>query len=263
MHQTLEKIIAAKKKSNALKKKSVPQEALVKNYPANRRRFALHQAITRDPSVSIIAEYKRASPSAGKISDADPVAMVRAYTEGGAHAVSVLTEEDYFNGSLDDLRLVRQHTELPVLRKDFIIDPYQIHESVAAGADAVLLIARICDQALLAAMLKTADQAGIDALVEVHDEDDMRMIQELPVRLIGINNRDLNDFTVDPHCVERLVHLSPHQAAVVAESGIETPDDIAALKKYAVSAVLVGASLMRSEDPAAMVRALREAGNRS
>ncbi|HEX7127652.1 MAG TPA: indole-3-glycerol phosphate synthase TrpC [Thermodesulfobacteriota bacterium] len=209
----------------------------------------------------IIAEVKRRSPSKGAIrAEADPVAVARAYEAGGAAAVSVLTDARYFGGSLDDLLAVRAAVALPVLRKDFIIDAYQLAESAAAGADAVLLIVRALPGDRLGRLLDESRRLGLEALVEVHDAAEMAAAAAAGATVIGINNRDLRTFTVDTGLTLRLAPLAPRGAVVVTESGIATPADIDALASAGVSAFLIGESLMRADDPAAALRRLREAG---
>ncbi len=208
----------------------------------------------------IIAEVKRRSPSKGAIQpDADPVEVARAYEAGGAAAISVLTDARYFSGSLDDLRAVRAAVSLPVLRKDFIIDPYQLAESALAGADAVLLIARALPGGALRRLLDEATALGLEALVEVHDEAETAAAAAAGATVIGINNRDLASFTVDLGVTRRLAPLVPAGTVVVSESGIAAPEDLEALEAAGAHAFLVGESLMRAGDPAAALRALRGA----
>ncbi len=209
----------------------------------------------------IIAEVKRRSPSRGAIQPAaDPVAVARAYEAGGAAAISVLTDARYFGGSLRDLEAVRAAVALPVLRKDFIIDPYQLAESALAGADAVLLIARALPGDRLRQLLDEATGLGLEALVEVHDEAELAAASAAGATVIGINNRDLASFAVDLDITRRLAPLAPAGAVVVSESGITGPDDLAALEAAGAHAFLVGESLMRAADPAAALRALRGGG---
>lgn len=225
--------------------------------PAHRP-FAAALADRRAAGARIVAEVKRRSPSKGAIREgADPVAMACAYQAGGAAAISVLTDARYFGGSLDDLEAVRAAVGLPVLRKDFIIDPYQVAESALAGADAVLLVARALPGGALGRLLAEATGLGLEALVEVHDEAEMAAAVEAGATLIGINNRDLRTFAVDPAVTLRLAPLAPPGAVVVSESGIEGPEDIARLEAAGARAFLVGESLMRADDPAAALRRLR------
>ena len=205
----------------------------------------------------VIAELKRRSPSKGEIRpDFDPVAIARAYEAGGAAALSVLTDERYFGGSLAVLAAVRAVTELPLLRKDFVIDAYQIDEARAAGADAVLLIVAALAPAELARLLEHARSLGLDALVEVHDEAELDVAKGIGADLIGINNRDLRSFVTDLAVTERLARRVPQGALVVAESGISGPADLARLARAGASAFLVGTSLMREADPGLALRRL-------
>ncbi len=208
----------------------------------------------------IIAEVKRRSPSKGAIREgADPVAIARAYEAGGAAAISVLTDARYFGGSLADLKAVRAAVGLPILRKDFIIDEYQLAESALAGVDAVLLIARALPGDALPRLLGEAAALDLEALVEVHDEGEMAAAAAAGAAVVGINNRDLATFAVDPGVTGRLARLAPPGAVVVSESGIASAADLRGLEAAGAHAFLVGESLMRAEDPAAALRALRGA----
>jgi indole-3-glycerol phosphate synthase len=214
------------------------------------------------PGVRVISEIKRASPSKGDISPgivATDVAMD--YLAGGCAAISVLTDQKFFGGSLDDLHKVAAlaHADRiprPVLRKDFVVDAYQIYEARAAGADAVLLIVAALDDATLKDLHRTARNYGIDVLVEVHDEDELRRALRIQPDVIGINNRDLRTFAVDLGVTERLAPLVPEGVVVVGESGINSRKHIERLKAVGVNAVLVGESLMRQDDRATALREL-------
>jgi indole-3-glycerol phosphate synthase len=210
------------------------------------------------PAVALIAEVKKASPSKGVIrQDFDPVAVARAYHEGGAHCLSVLTDETYFQGSLAYLAVIREAVPLPLLRKDFVLDPLQIYEARVAGADAVLLIvAAVPSPARLAELRHVAETLGMDALVEVHDERELALARESGATLIGVNNRDLHTFAVRLETTEALLPLFPPHALAVAESGIHTRDDVERLQRAGAHAILVGESLMRAEDIAAATRSL-------
>jgi indole-3-glycerol phosphate synthase len=202
------------------------------------------------PGIAVIAEFKRRSPSAGRLrEDADIAAIARAYERGGASAMSVLTEGPNFDGSLEDLRAARTACELPILRKDFVVDPYQLYEALLAGADAVLLIVAALVQRELAELHGLATTLGLDVLVEVHDREELARAVELGAGLIGVNNRDLRDFTVDVGRTSRLMGEMPPGATVVSESGIAAPRQLAELEREGVAAVLVGESLMRAPDP--------------
>jgi indole-3-glycerol phosphate synthase len=218
------------------------------------RRF--HGALTR-PGIGVIAEFKRRSPSAGTLrEDADVSEVVGAYERGGASAVSVLTEGPHFDGSLQDLRAARGACALPILRKDFIVDPYQLLEARAAGADAVLLIVAALPMQELESLHDAARALGLDVLVEVHDREELRSALELGADLVGINNRDLRDFSVDVERTSRLMGEVLDGVTVVSESGIATAEQLRTLQQEGVHAVLVGESLMRSSDPEAGLRAL-------
>jgi indole-3-glycerol phosphate synthase len=207
------------------------------------------EALAR-PGIGVIAEFKRRSPSAGVLrEDAKLEDIVAAYDRGGATALSVLTEEPNFAGSLDDLRLARASCDLPILRKDFVVDPYQLYEARLAGADAVLLIVAALDQGALASLHELATTLGLDVLVEVHDREELSHAATAGARLIGVNNRDLRDFTVDVQRTFDLLDAMPDEALVVSESGISGADQVAELERRGVSAVLVGEKLMRAPNP--------------
>ena len=248
MHPTLCDIIGATRAAVEERRRRVPltevrREAERQSY---RRDFAGALRVPR--RLSIIAECKQASPSAGVLrTPYDPVAIAREYQRFGAAAVSVLTEERYFGGSLEHLAAVSAAVSLPVLRKDFVIDIYQVYEARAAGADAVLLIASILDDGVLRDLTAVATGIGMDVLVEVHSADDISRALRLHPRVIGINNRNLNDFTVDVSCALRLRSLLPPEVIAVAESGIATRSGIAAVRAAGFDAVLVGTYFMRAK----------------
>jgi len=201
-------------------------------------------------SVAVIAEVKRRSPGAGAIRPGlDPVDVARGYALRGAAAVSVLTDRDYFGGGLEDLVAVKAAVGVPVLRKDFVIDPLQIAEARAAGADAILLIVRILDDALLTELLSAAGDHGLAALVEVHDGPELERAAAAGARLVGINNRDLATFETDLDVTVRLLDALPEGCIVVSESGIRSRADVERLGAEGVHAVLVGESLLRADDP--------------
>ncbi len=207
--------------------------------------------------ISLIAEMKRASPSQGPIRPAASVAeVVRAYQSAGARAVSVLTEPTHFGGSLDDLVEARASCDLPLLRKDFVVNEYQVLEARAAGADAVLLIVAALGRERLAELMAGASDLGMDSLVEVHDEDEVEVAVEAGAEVIGINNRDLHSLDVDPGTTFRLLADVPAGTVVVAESGITQRGHVSELEDAGVDAILVGDALMRADDPATAIREL-------
>jgi indole-3-glycerol phosphate synthase len=210
------------------------------------------------PGIGVIAEFKRRSPSAGALGeDPDLREMVQAYERGGAVALSVLTEGPNFGGSLQDLRDARAACALPLLRKDFVVDSYQLHEARAAGADAVLLIVAVLAPRELQALHDDARAMGLDVLVEVHDGEELEGALATGADIVGVNNRDLRDFSVDVERTEQLMSRIPASATVVSESGIAAAAQLARLQSAGVHAVLVGESLMRSQDPEASLRALQ------
>ncbi len=205
----------------------------------------------------LIAEIKRASPSKGDLRpDMDAAQMARLYTRAGANAISVLTEPDFFKGSLNDLEAVRASVRVPVLRKDFILEPYQVYEARAGGADAVLLIVAILPTKKLKELLALAGELGMDALVEVHEKSEMKSALSSGAHIIGINNRNLKDFSVDLKTTLTLRPLVPPEVLVVSESGIQTPDDVESLRQARVNAMLIGEALVTSADPAGKIAEL-------
>ncbi len=219
------------------------------------------------PGVSLIAEVKRASPSKGWLApDLDPARQARHYAAGGAAAISVLTDRKFFKGTLQDLRAVRAAVELPVLRKDFILDAYQVYEARAVGADAILLIAAALPGPTLQPLRALALDLGMQALVEVHSKEELMQALALPRNgpplIVGINNRDLRTFRVDLKTTETLRPLVPPDVIVVAESGVATPEDVSRLAALQVHATLVGSALVTTADPEPVVRQLVEAGRR-
>lgn len=203
-------------------------------------------AIVRQGTLTLIAEIKRASPSRGVLRDPFSVEdLARAYREGGASALSVLTDETFFQGRLDHISIAKESAGLPILRKDFILDEIQVWESRLAGADAVLLIVAALSDEELKKLLNAAEDAGLMALVEVHDQEEMRRALRVGARLIGVNNRNLHDFTVDLQTTFKLRVECPRNVPLVAESGISRAQDIVRLKEAGVSAVLVGEGLLK------------------
>ncbi|HYV24001.1 MAG TPA: indole-3-glycerol phosphate synthase TrpC [Pyrinomonadaceae bacterium] len=250
----LAEIIETKRRRVAAEKLHVPFFAL--KIAARKRRGAgvahsLRAALSNGERTNIITEFKRRSPSKGTIrGDADAVSIARQYESGGAAAISVLTEEDYFAGSLDDLRSIRETTSLTILRKDFIIDEFQVYESANAGAEALLLIvAALDDETLLRLRKLTEDDLGMDALVEVHTQDEMKRAIDCGATLIGVNNRDLATFEVSLQTSIELAAIAPRDAILISESGIETRADIERLQAAGYRGFLIGETLMRADDP--------------
>jgi indole-3-glycerol phosphate synthase len=220
---------------------------------------SLHAALAGD-GVAVIAEIKRASPSKGPLApDLNAPVQARAYVDGGAAAISVLTEPDRFHGSLADLADVAA-LGVPTLRKDFLVDPYQVWEARAAGASAVLLIVAALDEPDLALLHDEARAAGLDALVEVHDETELAAAQRIGARIVGVNARDLRTFEIDRDAFARLRARLPEDAVAVAESGIRGPEDVRTAAAQGADAVLVGESLVQADDPASRVADLVAAG---
>jgi indole-3-glycerol phosphate synthase len=252
----LHRILERKREDVAQRKTGRPLEML-RDMPgyALARRSLLHALESKEPAV--IAEIKRASPSKGVIrKDADPACIALAYARAGAAAISVLTDEPFFNGSVDFLMPARGGHELPVLRKDFIIDSYQLHEARAFGADAVLLIVAALDRVHLSELFHEATALGLEVLVEVHDGKELEAIEGVPVRILGINNRNLSTFetTLDVSCV--LAPGVPAGTVVVSESGIHDASDVRRLASFGVHAMLIGETFMRAADPGEALREL-------
>jgi indole-3-glycerol phosphate synthase len=214
-------------------------------------------AALRQPGVSLVAEIKRASPSKGPLRPSlDPVAIALEYEAHGAAAVSVLTDEHYFQGSLDDLRAVRSHTALPVLRKDFVLEPYQVYEARAAGADALLLIVSALSDSDLQALYHLATMLGMAALIEVHDEVELEQALECAPAIVGVNNRDLRTFEVNLDTTAHLRHFVPAGVTLVSESGVHSRADVSRLAAIGADAMLIGESLVRADDVGAKIREL-------
>ncbi len=256
----LERIVARKKAEVEAARQRIPEAALRRQAGAPRQRRHFYGALSQPgPSgVNIIAEIKRASPSKGSICpDLDPAAFARRYEAGGADALSVLTDADFFQGSPADLKAARAAVRLPVLRKDFIISPYQIYESAALGADAILLIVRILSAGELREYLALAADSGLDVLVEVHSESELEAALAAGARLIGVNNRNLRTFDTDVARASRMAALFQPPQVPVAESGIRGRGDIEMLQAAGIFNFLIGESIVRSPDPAVFIRSLK------
>jgi indole-3-glycerol phosphate synthase len=266
MSTILDQIIESKRREVAEKKTRLPLERLqeqIGQLPRPRNFFA---AVTRKTSkpLNLIAEVKKASPSAGVIRpDFDPVNIARAYQSAGADCLSVLTDEPYFQGKLEYVQQVRQAVDLPVLRKDFIVDPWQVYETRACGADAMLLIAECLETSQLIDLQILATELNLTVLIEVHDMENLIRVRDHVIgfphksySLLGINNRDLRTFKTDLGTTLRMAELVENRDVLVSESGIHTRADIEKLAAAGVRAVLVGESLMRSSDIESKVREL-------
>lgn len=261
----LDKIFSDKRsRVDAAKRASHPvalrESALEARSKRGEHRF--RDALSDRSNINIIAEFKKASPSKGVINNGvDPAEVARQYATGGAAAMSVLTEEDHFKGSLDDLRAVRAAVELPILRKDFIFDEFQIYEAAAAGADAILLIAAMLGNDEIEKLRVVAeDELGVDALVEVHTVEELERVKSTGAKLIGVNNRDLKTFNVTLDVSRELIRHAPEGSIMVSESGLQTREDLLGMHELGYSGFLIGETLMRTGDPAAELRRLRDAG---
>jgi indole-3-glycerol phosphate synthase len=252
----IDQLIAAARDGVGRRRQQLPQAELEARLSARGDDRPFNEALVR-PGLSLIAEFKRRSPSAGDISaGADVSAQVGAYERGGAAALSVLTDEDNFGGSLADLRAARAACSLPILRKDFIVDRYQLYEAAVNGADAVLLIVRALDDRELRELYEEARALDLDCLVEVHDGEELERALELEVDVVGINNRNLDSGRVDVATTYDLMPDVPAGKTVVAESGISSRAELAELERVGVDAVLIGEALMQAPDPEAKTREL-------
>jgi len=257
----LDRIVRAKLARLGEAKRLLPADELIEkaaNRPA-RRPLAFGEALSRADRTNVIAEMKRRSPSKGIIrQEFDPPSIAKSYERAGAAAISILAEEDFFGGSLDHLRAARAVVDVPLLRKDFIFDEYQLYESVDAGADGVLLIVAMLEDRLLARLISVAADVGLDALVEVHTADEMRRAARVGARILGVNNRDLATVNVDLETSIRLSAIAPDGAVLVSESGISSPADIRRLKAAGFRAFLIGEHFMRAVDPGLVLGVLIE-----
>jgi indole-3-glycerol phosphate synthase len=252
----IEQLIAAAREGVEERRARTPQADLEARLQSRGEDRPFSEALVR-PGLSVIAEFKRRSPSAGEISATAAVAeQVGAYERGGAAALSVLTDEPHFGGSLDDLRAARAACDLPILRKDFIVDPYQLFEAAVNGADAVLLIVRALGDAKLSEMYEGARRLDLDCLVEVHDGDELERALQLDADVIGINNRNLDEGGVDVATTYELMPDVPAGKTIVAESGISARAELEELERVGVDAVLIGSALMSAADPEVLTREL-------
>lgn len=254
----MDKLAEINASKDAEVKRLEPHAAELRRQALLRNDFRPFRAgLNRGDEIAVIAEVKKASPSAGIIAaDFNPLSQAREYARGGAHALSVLTDEKYFHGHLAYLRQIRDQVDLPLLRKDFIVHELQIFESVVAGADAILLIVASLDDAKLRALYDCAKTCQLDVLVEVHDLREMDRALELGADLIGINNRNLKTFQVDLATTEELAEEIPNDTVGVSESGIKTGDDVRRVRAAGINAVLVGETLMRAKNVPQMLAEL-------
>lgn len=252
----IEELVEAARAGAERRSAEVPLEELERRLAERPEQRPFGEALVR-PGLSLIAEFKRRSPSAGDIRrGATPTEIARAYEEGGAAALSVLTDVPHFDGSLEDLREAREACALPVLQKDFIVDRYQLYEAATAGADAILLIVAALNPEQLVRLHDEARGLDLDCVVEVHSERELETALTVDAEVIGVNNRNLDDFTVDVQTTFELITDVPAGKTVVSESGVAERATLEELERVGVDAVLIGEALMRATDPAAKVREL-------
>ena len=253
----LDEIVLTKQEEVEQAKARIPFEELKAQLAHHLAERSFRRAINRPGHLALIAELKRKSPSKGMLRERfDPVHLAQTLAEAGAHALSVLTDEHYFGGHLDFLRDAKQFTEVPVLRKDFVVDPYQVYEAAFYGADAVLLIVRILPEDRLVDCMQAADRIGLEPLVEVHSKDELKLALSVGAAVIGINHRDLKTFQMNPALTEELRPHIPASKVIVAESGIQTAQDVQRMRQLGVHALLIGEALMTAPDPVAKIREL-------
>ena len=255
----LERIVQAKRVELASAQLRVPQSQLEQGIQP-RTRGVFRQALVADAQpagYAVIAEIKKASPSRGVLCEEfDPAAIARSYRDAGARALSVLTDSEFFQGSLEDLRQAKGASSLPVLRKDFTLDEYHLYEAAAAGADAVLLIVAILQPEKLAQLLAVSQSLGMDALVEVHSAEELRVARDAGSEIIGVNNRDLKTFEVSLATSLQLIDSIPDEVVAVSESGLRTPEDLQRLRSAGFDAFLIGERFMTESDPGAALQQL-------
>ena len=255
----LSKIVKEKKVLLKEKKDKVPQKELEEKSRMPRSKRNFKNALMKPGGISLIAEIKQASPSKGIIVEKfNPSELAVIYQKSGADAISVLTEETYFKGNLRDISSVREKTDLPILRKDFIVDTYQVYESYIAGADAILLIAEILSGAQISEFLAISKSLGLDCLVEASSKPELEKILKTESDIIGINNRDLRSFKVDLETSRKLIPLIPKGKIVVAESGIKDAKDVKTIKDLGANAVLIGEALLKAGDIPSKIKQLIE-----
>lgn len=255
--QILDDILARTRADLELRRASVSLESLHQRAASRSPARSLATALRKPGRVTCISEVKRRSPSAGWIREnADAVAIAQAYEAAGAAAISVLTDGPFFGGTLDDLSRVKAAVGLPILRKDFIVDPFQVVEARAAGADAILLIVAALSDDSMRDLLSLARAQGMDVLVEAHDEEEVVRALAVGAEIVGINHRDLRTFTMDMDLALRMRPRVPAERIIVAESGLKTPADVARMKAGEIDAILVGEGLMRQPDPGAALKEL-------
>ena len=253
----LDEIVATKQQEVANAKAELPFDDLKARLASHFTERNFSKAIQQPGTLSLIAELKRKSPSRGMLRERfDPVSLAQDLQRAGAAALSVLTDEAYFGGHLDFLRDAKQFTELPVLRKDFVVDPYQVYEAAFYEADAVLLIGRLLTEEELSLCMQAADKLGLEPVVEVHSEHELKMALSCGAHVIGINHRDLATFQIDPTLTAKLLPQIPAGKVIIAESGIQKPEDVQRMKQLGVHAVLIGEALMTAPDAGAKVREL-------
>lgn len=250
----LDDIVADKKKRLLEHKKRIGEEEMKRLALASDRVSVSFWEALRKPGLSIIGEFKKASPSMGEISETIPlVKRIEEYNQS-VDAISCLTEEDHFHGNADYFKEIRSISPLPMIRKDFIIDEYQIYEAKVIGADCILLIAAILDDERLQQFYRLAASLGLDALIETHDEEEMERALTLSPKIVGVNNRNLKDFSISLIQTKRLRPMVPTGTVFVSESGVTTDEDIAFLKECGVDALLIGRAFMESDNPMAVAK---------
>lgn len=253
----LTKIIEGKKKEIEIAKEKLPLSKIQKRLMVLPSSRGFRQSISREHEIALIAEIKKASPSGGTLRhDFDPVKIAQVFRAYGARALSILTDEKFFQGKLSYIDMVKREVYLPILRKDFIIDKYQIYESKLFGADAVLLIAELLSRSELFQFLEICKNLAMDAVVEIHNEEDLNKSLSVDSQIIGINNRSLHTFEVDLEVTSKLIRSIPEDKTIISESGIKRYEDVMFLKSLGIDAVLIGEVFMRSDDIGSKVREL-------